>query len=122
MAERYSSGAETYPEITKAALLEMQRQVGTVKLNSKDVAYKGLMIRHLAMPNNVGGTKDVVEWIALNLPKDTYVNIMSQYTPTYKASNYPEIARRITRAEYSQAVHWAKKYGLTNLDIQGMAL
>jgi putative pyruvate formate lyase activating enzyme len=120
MAKRYSSGAETYPEITKAALLEMQRQVGTVKLDSKGVACRGLMIRHLVMPNNVGGTKEVMEWIAANLPKDTYVNIMSQYTPVYKASSYPEIARRISRTEYAQAVQWAKKCGLTNLDIQGM--
>lgn len=119
MASRYSTEASSYPEVTKAALLEMQRQVGAARLNSKGVAYRGLMIRHLVMPNNVSGTKEIVEWIAANLSKDTYINIMSQYTPTYKAFNYPEIARRITRAEYKQAIDWARQTGLTNLDIQG---
>ena len=114
MAERYSSGAETYPELTQQALLEMHRQVGVAK-----PAADGLMIRHLVMPNHVGGTKRVVEWIAQNLPKDTYVNIMSQYQPTYKAFDYPPIARRITRQEYEEAVEWARAAGLTNLDIQG---
>jgi len=71
------------------------------------------------MPNRVGGTKGVVEWIAGNLSKDTYVNIMSQYTPVYKAKNYPAISRRITRQEYSNAVKWARDAGLNNLEIQG---
>jgi putative pyruvate formate lyase activating enzyme len=120
MAQLYSTGAGSYPEITRKALLEMNRQVGVARLDAKGIAYRGLMIRHLVMPNNVSGTKEVVEWIAGNLPKDTYVNMMSQYTPVYKAFNYPEIARRITRSEYSRAVEWAEKCGLTRLDIQGM--
>ena len=77
------------------------------------------MIRHLIMPNDVSGTKKVVEWIALNLPKDTYVNLMSQYRPLYKARDYPKIARGITRQEYWDAVEWARTAGLTNLDLQG---
>ena len=119
MAAKYSSAAETYPEITKAALLEMHRQVGVAKPAKDGLMYKGLMIRHLVMPNNVGGTKRVIEWIAKNLPKDTYLNIMSQYRPMYKAFQYPKISRRITLKEYKEAVEWAKKAGLTNLDIQG---
>jgi putative pyruvate formate lyase activating enzyme len=71
------------------------------------------------MPNRVSGTKQVIEWIAQNLPKDTYLNIMSQYIPVYRASEYPEISRRITREEYHEAIRWAKEAGLTNLDIQG---
>jgi putative pyruvate formate lyase activating enzyme len=118
MAAKYSSGAESYPEITKGALLEMHRQVGVAKPAADGLMYRGLMIRHLVMPNGVSGTKRVVEWIAQNLPKDTYVNIMSQYTPMYKASQYAEIARRITRQEYEDAVTWARAAGLTNLDIQ----
>jgi putative pyruvate formate lyase activating enzyme len=70
------------------------------------------------MPNNVGGTREVLFWIAENLPKDTYVNLMSQYMPKFKAFEYPEISRRITREEFEQAVDWAKQAGLTNLDIQ----
>jgi len=119
MAAKYSSGSETYPEITKAALLEMHRQVGVAKPADDGLVYRGLMIRHLVMPNRVSGTKNVIEWIAQNLPKDTYLNIMSQYRPMYKAFEYPEISRRITLEEYEQAIKWAKEAGLTNLDIQG---
>ena len=119
MAAKYSSSSETYPEITKEALLEMHRQVGVAKPAADGIMYRGLMIRHLVMPNRVAGTKKVVEWIAQNLPKDTYLNIMSQYRPMYKAFDYPEIARRITRKEFDEAIRWAKEAGLTNLDIQG---
>ncbi|NIO29183.1 MAG: radical SAM protein [Candidatus Latescibacteria bacterium] len=119
MAAKYSSDADTYPEVTQASLLEMNRQVGVAKPAADGLMYRGLMIRHLVMPNNVGGTKKVIEWIAQNLPKDTYFNIMSQYRPMHKAFDYPKISRRITRKEYSDAVKWAKEAGLTNLDIQG---
>jgi putative pyruvate formate lyase activating enzyme len=122
MSAKYSSGAETYPENTKTALLEMHRQVGVAKPAADGLMYRGLMIRHLVMPNGVAGTKQVVDWIAQNLPKDTYVNIMSQYTPMYKAERYPEISRRINRQEYEEAVTWARAAGLTNLDIQAYRL
>ncbi len=119
MAAKYSSDAEIYPEITKAALLEMHRQVGVAKPAKDGLMYKGLMIRHLVMPNRVSGTGKVIEWIAENLPKDTYLNIMSQYRPMYKAFDYPDISRRVSREEYNETIRWAKKAGLTNLDIQG---
>ncbi len=116
--ERYSP-TESYPELTKAALLEMHRQVGVAKPASDGLMYRGLMIRHLVMPNGVSGTKEVIRWIAENLPHDTYLNIMSQYRPMYRAFEYPEIARGITREEYAEAVRAAQKAGLTNLEIQG---
>lgn len=119
MAAKYSSDAKSYPEKTQAALLEMFRQVGTAKPAPDGLMYRGLMIRHLVMPNDVGGSRRVVEWIAKNLPKDTYLNIMSQYRPMYKAFDYPEISRRITREEYAVVVNRAKELGLTNLDVQG---
>jgi len=119
MAAKYSSGAETYLEVTQVALLEMHRQVGVAKPSGDGLMYRGLMIRHLVMPNGVSGTGKVIEWIAENLPKDTYLNIMSQYRPMYKAFEYPEISRRITRKEYNEAIRYAKEAGLTNLDIQG---
>lgn len=119
MAIKYSAGARDYPEITKKALLEMHKQVGVAKPQKDGLIYKGLMIRHLVMPNHVENSKQVLKWIAENLPKDTYVNIMSQYTPVYKAKEYPEIARPITREEYYEVVNYAKQLGLTNLDIQG---
>ena len=81
--------------------------------------YSGLMIRHLVMPNRASGTKEVVQWIGNNLPKDTYLNLMSQYRPMFRADQYPEINRPITRAEYQEAIEAARDAGLTNVDIQG---
>jgi putative pyruvate formate lyase activating enzyme len=122
MAAKYSCGAGSYPEMAEEALLEMHRQVGVAKPGTDGLIRRGLMIRHLVMPNNVSGTKGVVEWIAANLPKDTFVNLMSQYTPYYKAKEYPQIARRITAQEYRDAVKWARAAGLSNLEIQGAEL
>jgi len=119
MAERYSAGAATYPQVAKQALLEMNRQVGVARPEENGLVYRGLMIRHLVMPNNVSGTREVMYWIAENLPRNTYVNIMSQYRPMYRANEYPKIARRLYVSEYRQAVEWAREAGLTNLDIQG---
>lgn len=119
LSAKYSSGAESYPDITRAAILEMHRQVGVAKPAEDGIMQRGLMIRHLVMPNNVGGSEHIMEWIAENLPKDTYINIMAQYTPVYKAYDYPEISRRVTRKEYKQVVNRAEDIGLTNLDIQG---
>ena len=122
MAARYSSDALTYPELTKEGLLEMHRQVGVAKPARNGLMQRGLMIRHLVMPNNVSGSREVISWIAGNLPKDTYMNIMSQYRPQYKAIEYPKIARKISRKEYTEVVEWARQIGLTNLDIQGYYL
>ncbi|UCH61639.1 MAG: radical SAM protein [Fidelibacterota bacterium] len=118
-AAKYSSGADTYADVTKSAILEMHRQVGVARPANDGLMYRGLMIRHLVMPNNVSGTKEVIEWIAKNLHTDTYFNLMSQYRPMHKAFEYPEISRRITQKEYTDAINWAKAAGLTNLDIQG---
>jgi putative pyruvate formate lyase activating enzyme len=119
MSAKYSSGAESYPEITRKAILEMHRQVGVAKPANDGIMQRGLMIRHLVMPNNTGGSGRIMEWIAQNLSKDTYVNIMAQYTPVYKAYDYPEISRRITNEEYARVVSKAGEVGLTNLDVQG---
>jgi putative pyruvate formate lyase activating enzyme len=119
MAETYSAGASTYPDVTKEAFLEMHRQVGRAVVAEDGLVYRGLMIRHLVMPSGVSGTKGVLAWIAAHLPKDTYVNLMSQYQPCYKAFDYPEIARRITANEYRDAIQWANEAGLTNVHVQG---
>lgn len=116
MAAKYSSEADSYPDVTKAAILEMSRQVGSAKYGKGGIMQRGLIIRHLVMPNDAGGSEKIMEWIAANLPKDTYVNIMAQYTPTYKAYDYPEISRRVTRDEYSKVVQRAREAGLTKLD------
>jgi len=116
--DRYSSGADTYTEITKKAFLEMQRQVGTAVPEKDGLMYRGLMIRHLVLPNRVSGSKEIFRWIAENLPKNTFLNIMSQYRPTYKAFDYPKISRRLNRTEYSETLNWAKQAGLTNIHAQ----
>jgi len=116
---KFSAGAESYPEMTKAAILEMNRQVGVAKPAQDGVMQRGLMIRHLVMPNDTSGSESVIAWIAENLPKDTYVNIMAQYTPAHKAYDYPELSRRITGEEYQKVVQKATDVGLTNLDVRG---
>ncbi|MFO7934633.1 MAG: radical SAM protein [Bacteroidales bacterium] len=118
-AAKYSSGAATYPEVTRKALLEMHRQVGVARPADDGLVDRGLMIRHLVMPNGVSGTREVIEWIAANLPKDTYLNLMSQYMPVYRADEYPDISRTITRSEYQDAISWTRHAGLTNVEIQG---
>ncbi len=111
----YSAEAYNYPHHAKLALKEMYRQVGDLKLDSGGIAARGLIVRHLILPNRVAGTKEFLRFVAENLSKTTYINIMNQYQPEYKALEYPEIARRIKRSEYAEALKWAKKYGLTRL-------
>jgi len=118
MAANYSSGAEWYPEMAKQALIEMDRQVGVAEPDSDGIIRRGLMVRHLVMPNNVGHTKEVLEWISQNLPKNTYVNLMSQYRPCHKAFEYPAIARCLLGDEYKQAKRWAQEARLTNVQFQ----
>jgi putative pyruvate formate lyase activating enzyme len=113
---KYSGGAFDYPEFTRAAILEMHRQVDEHQVNKKGVAVRGLMIRHLVMPNRVAGTEQFVKWVVKSLSRSTYVNIMAQYRPEFKASNYQKIWRRISVAEYIEAMRWAQMAGLTNLD------
>lgn len=120
-AAKYSAGASDYPEVTKKAILEMNRQVGVLKLDKQGIATRGVIIRHLVMPNRVAGTEKFVRWVAEALPKSTYVNIMAQYRVEYKAFDYPEISRGITAQEFLEAMDWAEGYGLTNLDPQSVA-
>ena len=119
ISNKYSAGANDYPGVTQQAILEMNRQVGVAEPATDGIIERGLMIRHLVMPNNKGGSEKIMAWIAAQLPKNTYVNIMAQYTPLYKAFDFPEISRRITREEYQSVVEKAQKLGLTNLDVQG---
>jgi len=115
-AAKYSAGAEDYPERAKASVLEMHRQVGGLVTDDDGIALRGVMIRHLVMPNRVAGTREFVEWVARELPTDTYVNIMAQYRVEYEAFNHSEIARAITPAEFLEAMDWAKEARLTRLD------
>ena len=119
LSAKYSSDAESYPELTQTAILEMHRQVGVAKPARNGLMQRGLMIRHLVMPNDTSGSEKVMEWIATHLPLDTYINIMAQYSPLFKALEYPDLSRRITKKEYLRVVRKAEELGLTNLDVQG---
>lgn len=117
LAAKYSSGARDYPEIAAAVIKEMHRQVGELQLDSSGIARCGLIIRHLVMPENSAGTDRFVQWVAKELSPSTYVNLMAQYHPEYKAFDHPEISRRITDQEWSQARAWANAAGLVHTDI-----
>ncbi|MGW8314663.1 MAG: radical SAM protein [Bacteroidales bacterium] len=112
----YSQDAFSYPEITKTALLEMNRQVGVAIPGPLGLIMRGLMIRHLVMPAGVSGSEEAMMWIASHLPSDTCVNIMIQYRPAYRAHLFPEIDNYISRGEYENVVKVARESGLTNLD------
>ncbi len=116
-AEIYSIGVNNYVEYAQATHLEIHRQVGLAAKDSETgLMQKGLMIRHLVMPNDVACTKEVMDWIAENLPKNTYINLMSQYTPVFNAKDYPEISRRLLNREYRDAINAAESAGLTNVN------
>ena len=104
--------APDYPEVVKEAVLEMQRQVGFLKVNEFGLAERGLIVRHLVMPNWTEDSKEILKWIAENLGKETYVNVMDQYFPYYKACEYPEICRRLTEEEFKEVYNYAKRLGL----------
>ncbi len=110
------SRVKNYWTFCKEAVKEMYRQVGNLKVDeSTGAAYRGLLIRHLVLPDDISGTKKICQFIAEELSPDTVVNIMDQYRPCGMASKYPPLDRRITPEEYARAVRWAKEAGLTNL-------
>ena len=104
IARKYS-GIKDYPEVARAALKEMHRQVGDLQLNKKGEAVRGLLIRHLVMPGGLTGTAELMEFIARNISPTSWVNVMDQYHPTYLAHRYPEIARSVTRREFEKALN-----------------
>ena len=98
----------------------MNKQTGTAIPNPvAGLIHRGVMIRHLVMPNHVENSRKVLTWISENLPKNSYVNIMSQYRPDYIAEKFEKISRSITLDEYSEVVSIARSLGLTNLRLQG---
>jgi len=105
--------APNYPTHAAAAIREMHRQVGFLHV-AGGVAQRGLLIRHLVMPENIAGTDVFVRWVASELGTETHVNIMGQYRPMFRANEYPPLDRRITPAEFNQAMRWAREAGLRN--------
>ena len=115
LARRYS-GIADYPRHNQAAVKEMHRQVGDLMLDKDGIALRGLLVRHLVLPEGLAGTEEIVRFIAEEISKNTYLNIMDQYRPCYEAHRLPPLNRRITRAEYEAAVQAARAVGLTRLD------
>lgn len=111
VSQKYSK-AKDYPEIIKKTLLEMHQQVGNLQINDEGIATKGLLVRHLVLPYNLAGTKQIMEFIANEISRDTYINIMAQYRPMYQAYDYPMLSRAITGEEYRQAINTANEAGL----------
>ena len=109
------SGAPDYPSHASAAITEMHRQVGDLVIDRNGIAERGLLIRHLVLPNNIAATDRVINFIA-NLSKNSYINIMDQYRPEYRAYECFDLKRKITLGEYDAALEHAIRCGLTRID------
>ena len=114
-AERFS-GIKNYPERNREAVREMYRQVGDLQLDDLGIAQTGLLIRHLVLPEGIAGTYDICKFLGEEISVDTYLNIMAQYRPCFRAFDHPELSRSITLGEYREAVKIADNFGLKNLD------
>jgi putative pyruvate formate lyase activating enzyme len=111
---RYSK-VPSYPEIAKVAIKEMHRQTGDLLIDDRGLAVRGLLLRHLVLPGGLAGTAVTMRFLAEEISKNTYVNIMDQYRPCWKAFNYPPLNRGITKEELDQAIEAAKVAGLHRL-------
>lgn len=111
VARRYS-GAPGYWTIVRKAIEEMHRQVGDLQLDGRGIATRGLLIRHLVLPNGLAGSETVIDFIANEVSLNSYLNIMDQYRPCFHASQIPALNRRTTDREYSDVVRQAHRVGL----------
>jgi len=110
---RNYSYVKKYTRYNRQSVKEMYRQVGGLKLDKKGIARKGLLIRLLVMPENIGGVKKTLDFIKNELSTDVYLSIMAQYHPAYRAFKYPELSRTITAKEYLEVVRYAEKKGFS---------
>ncbi len=111
VAERYSK-APDYVEVNRRAIKEMHRQVGDLVLDDTGVAQRGLLVRHLILPDGLAGTEGIMKFLAEEVSPETAISLMSQYFPAHRAFEYPEISRRITRKEYYEAERAMEQAGL----------
>jgi putative pyruvate formate lyase activating enzyme len=114
-AERLSD-VKDYPQINRAAVKEMHRQVGDLKIDEKGIAQRGLLVRHLVLPDGLAGTEGVVKFLANEVSANTYLNVMSQYRPCYKAFDIPGLERPLKDQEFNEAINMAHQQGLYRLD------
>ncbi len=115
VADRFCR-APDYPQVVKAAVKEMHRQVGDLELDARGIAVRGLLVRHLVMPHGLSQTREVMEFLAGEISRNTYINIMDQWRPCGEAHSHPDISRRISAQEYREAVEAARSAGLNRLD------
>ena len=115
IARKYSK-VRNYVEYNQIAVKEMHRQVGDLMLDESGIAQRGLLVRHLVLPENLAGTEQVLAFLAREISPHTYLNLMSQYYPCYRADENPPLDRMVTEEEYQQALHIAEQYGLQRLD------
>jgi len=110
------SGVKNYPYINRAAIREMHRQVGDLRTDEDGIAIRGLLIRHLVLPHSLSGTKETMKFITEEISQNSYVNVMAQYHPSYKAFQIPQLARPPFKQEIIEAVEFARQAGLNRLD------
>ena len=115
VAQRFCR-APDYPDLVRQATREMHRQVGDLVLDSRGIATRGLLVRHLVMPHGLAQSREVMEFLAREISTDTYLNIMDQWRPCGEAHCYPELSRGISPREYSEALEAARAAGLHRLD------
>jgi putative pyruvate formate lyase activating enzyme len=113
MAVKYSL-APDYPAYNQKSVEQMHQQVGVAEINDQGIILRGLIIRHLVLPNNISGTEEIMKFIAKKIDPKTYISLMSQYLPYYKASGSADINRRLTIEEYEQAKETMHRYQLAN--------
>jgi putative pyruvate formate lyase activating enzyme len=111
VARRFSKVAN-YPAVNQAAVKEMHRQVGDLTMDEQGVARRGLLVRHLVLPEGLAGTAEVVRFLCDEISPNTYINVMAQYRPCYRARDLPPLDRPIAKDEYARAVHLAGEAGL----------
>jgi putative pyruvate formate lyase activating enzyme len=114
-AARELSGAADYPEAARNALREMHDQVGDLLVDEERVAYRGLLVRHLVLPQDLGGTEKIIDFLHGLSPR-TNLNLMDQYRPAYRAGECPALRRRVTMQEFDQALDHARRTGMERLD------
>jgi putative pyruvate formate lyase activating enzyme len=117
LAVKYSA-APNYREVNRKALKEMYRQVGELTLDENGIAQRGLIIRHLVLPENIAGSRETLEFIADELSCRTYLSIMAQYHPAHNAGRFPELSRRVTQTEYDEVLAVLDQLGMENGWIQ----
>lgn len=115
IARRYSK-IRNYPRVNQAAVREMHRQVGDLQMDERGIATRGVLVRHLVLPDNLAGTDQIVRFLADHISTDTYLNLMDQYRPSYKVHQYPELNRSLSHKEYQAAVQMALDAGIDRLD------